>query len=76
MEAGTIVQADVLSVQHDKEIWGENVEEFVPERYNSCYAIILFHIKEVLGDVSRQFFTGRNPKNSTRDRFSEFKNFN
>lgn len=39
VEAGTIVQADVFSVQHDKEIWGENVEEFVPERYNFFYDV-------------------------------------
>lgn len=33
IEAGTIIQADVLSVQQDKEIWGENADKFYPERW-------------------------------------------
>ncbi|KAI1718574.1 cytochrome p450 domain-containing protein [Ditylenchus destructor] len=33
VEAGTIVQADALTIHYDKEIWGENVLEFRPERW-------------------------------------------
>lgn len=32
VEKGTIVHADVFAVQYDKSTWGENAEEFEPER--------------------------------------------
>lgn len=30
---GTIIQVDVWAVHHDKEVWGDDVEDFRPERY-------------------------------------------
>lgn len=32
IEKGTLVQADVFSVHYDPEIWGDDAENFVPER--------------------------------------------
>ena len=32
IEKGTHVQVDVFTLQHDKEIWGEDADKFVPER--------------------------------------------
>lgn len=32
IEKGTLVQADVFSIQKSKEIWGDDAEKFVPER--------------------------------------------
>lgn len=34
IEKGVLVQADVLSIQHSQEIWGDDAENFVPERYS------------------------------------------
>ena len=32
IEKGTHVQVDVITLQQDKEIWGEGADKFVPER--------------------------------------------
>lgn len=48
IEKGTQIQADVFSLHHNKELWGEDVEKFIPERYHSA--------KECLG------FPGNDPK--------------
>jgi cytochrome P450 len=33
IEAGTYVQADVLSVHRNPELWGNDAEQFRPERF-------------------------------------------
>ena len=32
IEEGTFVWADVWTIQRDKKIWGEDADDFVPER--------------------------------------------
>lgn len=32
IEEGTCVHVNVIGIHRDKEVWGENAEEFVPER--------------------------------------------
>lgn len=32
IEKDTFVQADVLSIHFDKKLWGDDAEEFLPER--------------------------------------------
>lgn len=32
IEEGTLVWADVWTIQFDKKLWGEDAEDFVPER--------------------------------------------
>ena len=33
IDEGTIVQLDLISMQTDPEIWGQNAEQFRPERW-------------------------------------------
>jgi cytochrome P450 family 13 len=33
LETGTHVQVDLFSLHHDKDIWGPDAEEFVPDRW-------------------------------------------
>jgi cytochrome P450 / NADPH-cytochrome P450 reductase len=33
MEEGNGIQVDILSLHRDKRVWGQNAEEFVPERF-------------------------------------------
>lgn len=34
IEEGVNIQVDTWTLHHDKKIWGDDVEEFKPERYS------------------------------------------